>query len=176
MEKCLFCSMKVNPQFRNSLERSKHGHSLKKPTFDPFLIERDFSFLQFGHDFMESARVQSYKVRFPRASLLCKGSEITMKEKYYINCDGEVLPVTRPEFEVRLHHRAVRLYGAPAGTQFPNMTEKHPLQADRCAVHQDEQKITAAWSETKNLKIMDAQELDDEVSDISQESEDCECD
>ena len=37
-----------------------------------------------------------------------------LKDKYSINCDGEVLRVTHPEFNVRLHRHAIRLFGEAA--------------------------------------------------------------
>ncbi|KAK7502279.1 hypothetical protein BaRGS_00006643 [Batillaria attramentaria] len=65
----------------------------------------------FDYDFVKTVRTQGYKVRFPRAAVSGKGDDSMLKEKCYISCDGDVLQVVKPEFEVRLHHNAIRLYG-----------------------------------------------------------------
>lgn len=50
-------------------------------------------------------------MRFPRAAVISNNGEVTLKDKYYINCDGDVLQVVKPEFEVRLHSQVMQLFG-----------------------------------------------------------------
>ncbi|XP_046544665.1 ceramide kinase-like [Haliotis rubra] len=67
----------------------------------------------FDYEFVDQHRVQGYRVTFPRATLTStEDGETTLAEKYYINCDGEVICLSKPQFEVRLHRNAVPLFGS----------------------------------------------------------------
>ncbi|XP_076440749.1 ceramide kinase-like [Babylonia areolata] len=65
----------------------------------------------FDYDFMTTARVESYTVRLTKAPTVLQEGRRVLKENYNINCDGEILRVTHPEYHVRLHRHAVRVFG-----------------------------------------------------------------
>ena len=68
--------------------------------------------LQFDYDFMQRARVQGYTVRLRNAAtVLQQDGQRLLKDKYNISCDGEVVRVTHPEFHVKLHRHAFRVFG-----------------------------------------------------------------
>ncbi|XP_046544645.1 ceramide kinase-like [Haliotis rubra] len=64
------------------------------------------------YDFVDQLRVQGFRVRFPNTpQLQTPEGEALLTDKYYLNCDGEVVTIDRPEFEVRLHRDVVSLFG-----------------------------------------------------------------
>ncbi|XP_076462123.1 uncharacterized protein LOC143294632 [Babylonia areolata] len=65
----------------------------------------------FDFDFVQKARVESYTVRLLGAGTVWQEGRQVLKEPLKVNCDGEVLRITEPEFHVRLHRHAIRLYG-----------------------------------------------------------------
>ncbi|KAK6188697.1 hypothetical protein SNE40_004825 [Patella caerulea] len=66
----------------------------------------------FDHEFVKERRVDAYKVRLTRASsIISDNGEPGLEEKYYINCDGEVITLTHPEFEARFHRNVIQLFG-----------------------------------------------------------------
>ncbi|XP_061173617.1 ceramide kinase-like [Saccostrea echinata] len=52
-------------------------------------------------DFVRAIEVQRYRVRVLKNA----------SEDFYVNCDGEVIRLEEPEFEVSLHKKVVQLYG-----------------------------------------------------------------
>ena len=67
--------------------------------------------LQFDYDFLHTAQVQGYTVRLPSAPTVWEEGKRVLKGTYNINCDGEVLRITHPEFQVKLHRHAIRVFG-----------------------------------------------------------------
>ena len=72
--------------------------------------------LQLDYDFVRQVRTTRYRVKLPtsRFTMDDKGNRSLVK-KYYINADGEDILLTNPEFEVRLHHHAMPIYGKVDG-------------------------------------------------------------
>ncbi|KAL8622430.1 hypothetical protein ACOMHN_034095 [Nucella lapillus] len=65
----------------------------------------------FDYDFMNTARVDSYTVRLCNAPTVVQDGKKALKETHNINCDGEILRLTHPEYHVRLHRHALRVFG-----------------------------------------------------------------
>ncbi|ESO94509.1 hypothetical protein LOTGIDRAFT_161209 [Lottia gigantea] len=66
----------------------------------------------FDHDFVQQHRVDGYKIRLTRAlSTQNDNGETVLEDKYYVNCDGEVLTLTHLEIEARFHRNVVQLFG-----------------------------------------------------------------
>ncbi|XP_052700408.1 ceramide kinase-like isoform X1 [Crassostrea angulata] len=55
----------------------------------------------YDFEFVKKIEVQRYRVRVLR----------NKTEDFYLNCDGEVIRLEHPEFDVRLHKQVVQLYG-----------------------------------------------------------------
>lgn len=55
----------------------------------------------YDYKFVNKHEVSAYRVRLLN----------TPQKDYYINCDGEVIRLTEPMFDVKLHTKAVRFYG-----------------------------------------------------------------
>ncbi|XP_041359229.1 ceramide kinase-like [Gigantopelta aegis] len=66
----------------------------------------------FDFDFVKQRRVRGYRVKLSGGPVTTNSDgETVLVDKYYINCDGEVITVSKPEFEVRLHKHVIPLFG-----------------------------------------------------------------
>ncbi|KAK3576315.1 hypothetical protein CHS0354_034005 [Potamilus streckersoni] len=62
--------------------------------------------------FIREIRCRGYRVKLPCSPYYIDDcGEKKLKKPLYINCDGEAMPVEYPEFDVRLHHNAVPVFG-----------------------------------------------------------------
>ncbi|WAR23738.1 CERK1-like protein, partial [Mya arenaria] len=67
-------------------------------------------FLNF--DFVRKVRTTRYRVKLSSAAAtLDSDGKRHLKKKFYINADGEAIKLDTPEFEVKLHHEAMPIYG-----------------------------------------------------------------
>lgn len=64
----------------------------------------------YDFDFIRKLEVLGFRVTLPSWFRIC-GENEKGKKKYYINCDGEVIQLTEPQFEVRLHSKVINIYG-----------------------------------------------------------------
>ena len=70
-------------------------------------------FLQYDYKFVSKHKVSSYKVRLLNATV--SENTKTLQKDFFLNCDGEVIRITEPEFDVKLHKKAVRIFGNASG-------------------------------------------------------------
>ncbi|CAG2233626.1 unnamed protein product [Mytilus edulis] len=67
----------------------------------------------YDYKFVSKHEVSSYKVRLLNATV--SENTKTLQKDFYLNCDGEVIRLTEPEFDVKLHKKAVRIFGNASG-------------------------------------------------------------
>ncbi|XP_076092305.1 ceramide kinase-like isoform X1 [Mytilus galloprovincialis] len=67
----------------------------------------------YDYKFVSKHKVSSYKVRLLNATV--SENTKTLQKDFFLNCDGEVIRITEPEFDVKLHKKAVRIFGNASG-------------------------------------------------------------
>ncbi|XP_069127663.1 ceramide kinase-like [Argopecten irradians] len=68
----------------------------------------------YNFEFIRQMRVDAYRVRLPNTSVRrTEHGEKELEKNYFINCDGEAIRLTTPQFEVRFHRNVVALFGSP---------------------------------------------------------------
>lgn len=72
--------------------------------------------LQLDFDFIRQVRTTRYRVKLSSAPVSVDAAgQRHLQKKFYINADGEAIKLERPEFEVKLHHCAMPIYGKADG-------------------------------------------------------------
>ncbi|KAL3867623.1 hypothetical protein ACJMK2_040504 [Sinanodonta woodiana] len=62
--------------------------------------------------FIRQIRCRGYRVKLPSAAFYIDGNgEKKLKKPMYINCDGEALKVRCPVLDIRIHQKAVSIFG-----------------------------------------------------------------
>lgn len=70
-----------------------------------------YCLFQYNYKFISKHEVSSYRVKLLNATMSTTGNKSVLQKDYYINCDGEVIKLREPVFDVRLHRKAVRFFG-----------------------------------------------------------------
>ena len=65
----------------------------------------------YNYKFISKHEVSSYRVKLLNTTMSTTGTKSVLQKDYYINCDGEVIKLREPVFDVRLHRKAVRFFG-----------------------------------------------------------------
>lgn len=108
----------------NVVSFSRNINSHKRPFFiiccvsgQVYLLLIFFIFYHFQYDykFISKHEVTSYRVKLLNTTVSTSGTKKLLQKDYYINCDGEVIRLQEPVFDVRLHRKAVTFFGDVAG-------------------------------------------------------------
>ncbi|OWF48848.1 ceramide kinase-like [Mizuhopecten yessoensis] len=70
----------------------------------------------YNFDFVRQMNVDAFKVRLSSSTPLriTKTGRKELDKNFFINCDGEAIRLTTPQFEVRFHRNIVSLFGTPS--------------------------------------------------------------
>ena len=79
------------------------------------LIFGIFYNFQYDYKFISKHEVTSYRVKLLNTTVSTSGTKTLLQKDYYINCDGEVIRLREPVFDVRLHRKVVTFFGDVAG-------------------------------------------------------------